>query len=76
MTTEYDIEEPYWKIEQHAKKVMEFYQMNRHNRNVTKYKSNREHYEVRMSCYKGCLESMKTSGLIFDYDIETGYISF
>ena len=70
MTTEYDIEEPYWKIEQHAKEIMNMYRF------YSKQEPNPGSFRffTEKQCFRDCLESMKRNGLIVNYCLSTGEI--
>lgn len=68
MTTEYDVDEVYWKIEQHAKDLMNLY------RNYKGDDCLDESGIVGRNCCRDCLHSMVLNGLIRGYDLSTGEI--
>ena len=70
--SDYETDEAYFKIEQHAKQMMEIYQNFAKDAKSSSPGSFR--FVTEKQCYRDCLESMKRNGLIRDYDLKTGEI--
>ena len=64
-----ELDEVYWKIEQHAKDLMNLY------RNFSKESGPGDfRFVTEKQCYRDSLQSMKRNGLINDFDLSTGEI--
>ena len=67
MTTQDDVDEAYWKIEQCANEIMGLYQFFKKQSGGSCWA-----YAKERQCYRDCLESMKRQGLIKDYWLDDG----
>lgn len=69
-----EVDEVYWKIEQHANSIMEKYSVSRYFF-ITEFDADKkENHRIKMWCFHQCLDSMKSNGLIQDYDLSSGGI--
>lgn len=69
-----EIDEIYWKIEQHANYLMDSYKRVREEGQKLERPVDRGVYKASWVTYLACLEDMKDCGLIRDYNTETGEI--
>lgn len=70
-----ELDETYWKIEQNAKSIMDKYNSARYFFIAELSDSGRkENHRIKMWCFHQCLDSMKSNGLIQDYDLSSGEV--
>lgn len=69
-----ELDEVYWKIEQHADSIMDKYSSARYFFISESDSDRKEKHRIQMWCFHRCLDSMKSNGLIQDYDLSSGEV--